>query len=74
MYRILISDKLGQAGLDRLDNVDDIDYDMITGMSAEELIGTISKYDALIIRSGTRVSAEVIAAGDKLKVCAIRNT
>ncbi len=68
MYKILISDKLGQAGLDRLDEMDDIAYDMITGMSKEELIVAIPDYDALIIRSGTRPDAEIIAAGINLKV------
>jgi len=68
MYKILISDKLGQAGLDRLDGMDDVAYDMITGMSKEELIATIAEYDALIIRSGTKPDAEIIAAGAKLKV------
>jgi D-3-phosphoglycerate dehydrogenase len=68
MYRILISDKLGQAGLDRLDSMEDVAYDMITGMSKEELIAAISDYDALIIRSGTKPDAEIISAGAKLKV------
>ncbi len=67
MYRILISDKLGQAGLDRLDDMDDVAYEMITGMSREELISTIPDYDALIIRSGTKPDADIIAAGVKLK-------
>ena len=68
MYRILISDKLGQAGLDRLDEMDDVAYDMITGMSKEELIAVIPEYDALVVRSSTKPGADVIAAGDKLKV------
>ncbi len=68
MYKILISDKLGQAGLDRLDDMDDITYDMIPGMSKEELIAAIPEYDALIIRSSTRPDADVIAAGVNLKV------
>ncbi|MBK8987114.1 MAG: phosphoglycerate dehydrogenase [Chloroflexi bacterium] len=67
-YKILISDKLGQAGLDRLAALSDISYDMIVGMSKEELIATIPDYDALIIRSDTRPDADVIAAGKKLKV------
>lgn len=68
MYKILISDKLGQTGLDRLDEMDDVTYDVITGMSKEELIAAIPDYDALIIRSGTRPDADVIAAGVNLKV------
>jgi D-3-phosphoglycerate dehydrogenase / 2-oxoglutarate reductase len=67
-YKILISDKLGQAGLDRLAEMPDMSYDMIVGLSKEELIATIPSYDALIIRSDTRPDADVIAAGTKLKV------
>ncbi|MCA9874029.1 MAG: hypothetical protein KC441_10245 [Anaerolineales bacterium] len=67
-HKILISDKLGQAGLNRLDEMDDVSYDMILGLSKEELMARIPEYDALIIRSDTRPDADVIAAGSKLKV------
>lgn len=67
-YKILISDKLGQAGLDRLADMSDVAYDMILGLSKEELMATIPDYDALIIRSDTRPDADIIAAGKKLKV------
>ncbi|MCP4428230.1 MAG: phosphoglycerate dehydrogenase [Chloroflexi bacterium] len=68
MYRILISDKLGQAGLDRLDEIEDVSYDMKTGLSKAELIKMIPNYDGLIIRSGTQVTAALLAAADNLKV------
>lgn len=68
MYRILISDKLGQAGLNRLDQMDDVSYDMKTGLSKEELMAILPDYDALIVRSGTKPDAEMIAAGTRLKV------
>ncbi len=68
MYRILISDKLGKAGLDRLDEIDDVHYEMKLGLSAEELKGIIPEYDALIIRSGTQVTADLLAAAANLKV------
>ncbi len=68
MYKILISDKLGQAGLDRLAELEGVSYEMITGMSKEELLATIPEYDGLIIRSGTKVDADVLAAGTKLRV------
>lgn len=67
-YKILISDKLGQAGLDRLAEMDDVSYDMIVGLSKEQLIAAIPDYDALIVRSDTRPDAEIIAAGKNLKV------
>ncbi len=68
MYRILVSDKLGAAGLDMLDKAADAAYDMKTGLSKEELLAIIPEYDGLIIRSDTRPDADVIAAGKKLKV------
>lgn len=67
MYKVLISDKLGQSGLDYLETCDDVTYDMQTGLSKEEIIGIIGEYDALIVRSGTRPDADIIAAGSKLK-------
>jgi len=67
-YKILISDKLGQAGLDRLAEMSDVTYDMILGLSKEELMAKIPEYDALIIRSDTRPDADIIAAGKNLKV------
>jgi D-3-phosphoglycerate dehydrogenase / 2-oxoglutarate reductase len=68
MYRILIADKLGKEGLARLDQVEDATYDFKTGLSKEELIETVPGYDALIVRSDTKVDADVLAAGSDLKV------
>lgn len=68
MFRILISDKLGAAGLELLKQIPDVTYDMKTGMSKEELIATIPPYDALIIRSDTKVDADVLAAATNLKL------
>lgn len=68
MFRILISDKLGQDGLNRLDEAQDATYEMKTGLSKEELLATIPDYHALIVRSGTKVDADVLAAGTNLKV------
>jgi len=68
MFRILISDKLVQAGLDRLDKIEDVDYELKTNLTKDELLAEIPKYDALIVRSGTQVDADVLAAGRNLKV------
>lgn len=68
MFRILVSDKLGAAGLERLDAAEDVQYEMKTGLSKEELCAVIPEYDALIVRSGTKVDAEVLKAGKKLQV------
>ncbi len=68
MINILISDKLGTAGLEMLDQAEDARYDMKTGLSKEELIAIMPEYDGLIIRSGTQADADLLAAGTKLKV------
>ena len=65
MFRILVSDKLGQAGLDRLAAADDATYDVKTGLSKDELLAIIPEYDALIVRSGTQVDEDVLRAGKR---------
>ncbi|NHZ71582.1 MAG: hypothetical protein GWP17_00640 [Aquificales bacterium] len=52
MFHVLVSDKLGTAGLEMLEKAADADYDMKTGLSKEELLAIMPEYDALIIRSG----------------------
>lgn len=68
MYRILVSDKLGDIGLQRLEQADDASYELRVDLSPEELLDVIPEFDALIIRSGTTVNAELLEAGTKLKV------
>lgn len=68
MFRILISDKLGTAGIDLLNQMPDVSYDVKTGLSKEELLTIIPEYDALLIRSDTKVDADVLTAGVNLKI------
>lgn len=68
MFNILITDKLGDAGLERLQAAEDAAYEMKTGLSKEELLEIVPGYDALIVRSGTKVDADVLEAGEKLRV------
>ena len=65
--RILISDKLYSGAKKILENFK-IKVDEKIGLSNEELLKTIPNYDGLIIRSSTRVTAEVIDKGKNLKV------
>lgn len=67
MFRILITDKLGDAGLERLALAEDATYDIKTGLSKEELLAIIPDYDALLVRSGTKVDADLLNAGVKLR-------
>lgn len=66
--KILISDKLAQEGIDILKAADGFKVDCKYGLPPEELKKIIKDYDALIIRSGTQVTADILEAAVKLKV------
>ena len=66
MPKVLVSDTIDQAGIDILSQVAQVDVK--TGLSPEELIKIMPEYDALMIRSGTRVTKEAIKAGTQLKI------
>jgi D-3-phosphoglycerate dehydrogenase len=66
MPKVLVSDPIDQVGIDILSQVAQVDVK--TDLSPEDLIRAIPEYDALMIRSGTRVTKEVIEAGDHLKI------
>ncbi|HEY9631673.1 MAG TPA: phosphoglycerate dehydrogenase [Coleofasciculaceae cyanobacterium] len=66
MPKVLVSDPIDQAGIDILSQVAQVDIK--TALSADELAQIIPEYDALMIRSGTRVTKEVIEAGKQLKI------
>ena len=67
-FKALVSDKLSEAGVAILKETPGIDVDVKTGMSPDELLKVIGEYDALIIRSATKVTADVIKAAEKLRV------
>jgi D-3-phosphoglycerate dehydrogenase len=66
MSKVLVSDPIDQSGIDILSQVATVDVK--TGLKPEELVQIIGEYDALMIRSGTRVTEEIIAAGTNLKI------
>jgi D-3-phosphoglycerate dehydrogenase / 2-oxoglutarate reductase len=68
MFKILVSDKLEKEGLDILTAEKNFQVDCKFGLPAAELKTIIKDYDAMIVRSGTQVTAEIIEAADKLKV------
>jgi len=66
--KILIADPIAQEGIDLLKGHADVD--VTTGMKPEELVAVVGDYDALVVRSETKVTAAVIEAGKKLQVVA----
>ncbi len=66
MPKVLVSDPIDQAGIDILSQVAQVDVK--TNLPVEELVRIVPEYDALMIRSGTRVTKEIIEAGTQLKI------
>lgn len=64
--RILVADPVAQEGIGLLRAVGRVD--VRTGLKPEELIAAIGDYDALIVRSETKVTRPVIEAAKKLVV------
>lgn len=66
MPKVIVTDAIDQVGIDILAQVAHVDIQ--TQLPLEALIQTIPDYDAIMIRSGTKVTREVIEAGSKLKI------
>lgn len=64
--RILVADPIAEDGVERLRAAGEVD--VVTGLTREQLIERIGDYDALVVRSETKVTAEVLAAGTRLRV------
>jgi D-3-phosphoglycerate dehydrogenase len=64
--RILVADPLAEDGLARLRRAGDVT--VVSKLAEAELIKQIPEFDALIVRSETRVTASVLEAGKMLRV------
>lgn len=64
--RILVADPIAEDGVERLRSAGTVD--VATGLPKEELIARIGEYDALVVRSETKVTAEVFDAAARLRV------
>ena len=65
--RILVSEKISDDGITYLKD-EGFDVDVKIGLSPAELLEIIGDYDALIVRSATKATAELIEKGKNLKV------
>ena len=66
MPRILVSDPIDPQGIEMLRAVGDVDVKL--GLDPKDLLAIIGEYDALVVRSETKATAEVIEASHKLQV------
>ena len=68
MMKVLVSDVLGDTGIKMFQEEPGIEVIVNTGLAPEELKRIIGEYDALVIRSATKVTEDILAAARNLKV------
>jgi D-3-phosphoglycerate dehydrogenase / 2-oxoglutarate reductase len=68
MYKVLVTDTIAESGLDILRAADDVDLDYRAGLKGAELLAAVAESDALITRSGTAVTPELVNAGTRLRI------
>ena len=66
--KVLISDNLDEAGIKMFKKEKGFEVDVNVGLSPDELKGIIGNYDALIIRSATQVTDDLLKDATRLKV------
>jgi len=66
--KVLVIGRLAQQGIDILSKEDDIEIVQESKLAHEQVVECIKDYDAMIIRSTTTVTAEILEAASKLKV------
>ncbi len=64
--KVLVTDNISEEGIKKLQEFGDVDVER--DLNKEDLAACIADYDALVIRSGTTVTKEIIDAGKRLKV------
>ena len=67
-YKVLVCGNLSEAGLKILEQAEGIEVDRKGELSQDQLLEIIASYDGVVVRSDTKITAPVIAAGEKLKV------
>ncbi len=68
MPKILVADTLSAAGLEVFTRHGELDVRTESGMSPEKLKAAIPEFDALVVRSSTKVTADLLDAAVNLKV------
>ena len=67
--RVLVADKLAEEGLELLKS-SGVDFEVKVGLKEDELAGEVGGFDALIVRSGAKVTARVLENSGKLRAIA----
>lgn len=68
MAKVLVSDPIAEAGITLLREIPGVEVDVRLGLKPEELKAIIGDYDALAVRSETKVTSEILAEAHKLQI------
>ena len=68
MPKVLVSDPIAEAGIALLRQIPNTQVDVKLGLKPEELKAIIGEYDALAVRSETKVTAEILAEAKNLQI------
>ncbi|MBN1493738.1 MAG: phosphoglycerate dehydrogenase [Candidatus Omnitrophica bacterium] len=66
--KVLVSDKLGTKGISILEECKELVVEEKTGLSPDELKKIIGDYDGIVIRSATKLKADILEHANKMKV------
>lgn len=66
--KVLVSDNLSELGVNIFREAEGLEVDVKVGLSPDELKAIIGQYHGLAVRGATKVTADIIAAADNLKV------
>ena len=66
--KVIIADSINEKGISDLEEVAEVVVD--TSITPEELVKTIKDFNAIVVRSRTKVTREVIENAPKLKIIA----
>jgi D-3-phosphoglycerate dehydrogenase len=70
MFKVLVSDPIAREGIARLQSQNGFQVEVKTGLSKDDLVRIIPDFDGLVVRSETKVTAEVLKTAQRLKVVA----
>ncbi|MEY2540658.1 MAG: D-3-phosphoglycerate dehydrogenase / 2-oxoglutarate reductase, partial [Verrucomicrobiota bacterium] len=65
--KVLIADSMSQRGIDELGRDGALEVSVQTGLSEAELTRVIPEFDAVVVRSQTKITGSVLNAGIKLR-------
>ena len=67
-HKVLVADPIADAGIEELKSDPALDVDVRIGISENELLEDASLYEAIIVRSQTKITEDVINAAENLKI------